>query len=94
VGIPQFPLAPRHFPSIFSVLFLRNEYVANLHNHRPETVEGQPHLAVGQSQEKGRHRHACHGHYAYIRVSVKALKRGLVTKAPKRTWKKADAKAA
>lgn len=33
------------------------------------------------------------GEVRYIRVSVKALKKGLVTKAPKRTWKKAAAKA-
>jgi large subunit ribosomal protein L28 len=29
----------------------------------------------------------------YIRVSVSAIKKGLVTKAPKRTWKKEAAKA-
>ena len=34
------------------------------------------------------------GEVRYIRVSVKALKRGLVTKAPKRVWSKAEAKAA
>ena len=28
------------------------------------------------------------GEVRYARVAVKALKRGLVTKAPKRTWKK------
>jgi large subunit ribosomal protein L28 len=33
------------------------------------------------------------GEVRYIRVSVKALKRGLVTKAPKRNWKP-EAKAA
>jgi len=31
------------------------------------------------------------GEIRYIRVAVSALKQGLVTKAPKRTWKKADA---
>ena len=31
------------------------------------------------------------GEVRYIRVAVSALKKGLVTKAPKRTWKKADA---
>jgi large subunit ribosomal protein L28 len=31
------------------------------------------------------------GEVRYIRVSVKALKEGLVTKAPKRTWKKETA---
>jgi large subunit ribosomal protein L28 len=30
------------------------------------------------------------GEIRYIRVSVKALKKGMVTKAPKRTWKKAE----
>ena len=30
------------------------------------------------------------GEVRYIRVAVKALKRGLVTKAPLRTWKKGD----
>jgi hypothetical protein len=30
----------------------------------------------------------------YIRVSANALKKGLVTKAPKRTWTKASAAAA
>ncbi len=34
------------------------------------------------------------GEVRYMRVSVKALKAGLVTKAPRRTWKKADAAAA
>ena len=34
------------------------------------------------------------GEIRYIRVSVKALKKGLVTKAPKRTWKKPEAAAA
>jgi large subunit ribosomal protein L28 len=29
------------------------------------------------------------GEVRYMRVSVKAIKKGLVTKAPKRTWKKA-----
>ncbi|HEY5297875.1 MAG TPA: 50S ribosomal protein L28 [Verrucomicrobiae bacterium] len=33
------------------------------------------------------------GEVRYIRVSAKALKQGLVTKAPKRTWKKETAKA-
>jgi ribosomal protein L28 len=28
------------------------------------------------------------GEVRYIRVSTRALKKGLVTKAPKRTWKK------
>ena len=31
------------------------------------------------------------GEVRYIRVSARALKKGLVTKAPKRTWKKAEA---
>jgi large subunit ribosomal protein L28 len=31
------------------------------------------------------------GEVRYIRVSAKALKKGLVTKAPKRTWSKKDA---
>ena len=31
------------------------------------------------------------GEVRYIRVSTRALKKGLVTKAPKRTWKKGDA---
>ena len=31
------------------------------------------------------------GEVRYVRVSTKALKKGLVTKAPKRTWKKEDA---
>jgi len=30
------------------------------------------------------------GEVRYIRVSAKAIKKGLVTKAPKRTWKKGD----
>ena len=30
------------------------------------------------------------GEVRYMRVSVKALKAGMVTKAPRRTWKKAD----
>jgi large subunit ribosomal protein L28 len=34
------------------------------------------------------------GEVRYIRVAVTALKKGLVVKAPKRTWKKADAKKA
>ena len=34
------------------------------------------------------------GEVRYVRVSAKALKEGLVTKAPKRTWKKELAKAA
>jgi hypothetical protein len=34
------------------------------------------------------------GEVRYIRVSASALKKGLVTKAPKRTWKKPEAKAA
>jgi large subunit ribosomal protein L28 len=34
------------------------------------------------------------GEVRYIRVSTRALKRGLVTKAPKRNWKKPEAKAA
>ncbi len=33
------------------------------------------------------------GEVRYIRVSTRALKKGLVTKAPKRTWKKDEAKA-
>lgn len=33
------------------------------------------------------------GEVRYIRVTAAALKKGLVTKAPKRTWKKEDAKA-
>ena len=33
------------------------------------------------------------GEVRYIRVSAKALKQGLVTKAPKRTWKKETAAA-
>ena len=34
------------------------------------------------------------GEVRYIRVAVSALKKGLVVKAPKRTWKKGQAKAA
>lgn len=34
------------------------------------------------------------GEVRYIRVTAAALKKGLVTKAPKRTWKKEEAKAA
>lgn len=34
------------------------------------------------------------GEVRYIRVAVTALKKGLVVKAPKRNWKKADAKKA
>ena len=34
------------------------------------------------------------GEVRYVRVSTRALKRGLVTKAPKRNWKKPEAKAA
>jgi len=33
------------------------------------------------------------GEVRYIRVTASALKKGLVTKAPKRKWKKEDAKA-
>jgi large subunit ribosomal protein L28 len=33
------------------------------------------------------------GEVRYVRVAASALKKGLVVKAPKRTWKKADAKA-
>lgn len=33
------------------------------------------------------------GEIRFIRVSVKALKAGMVTKAPKRTWKKPEAAA-
>ena len=33
------------------------------------------------------------GEVKYMRVSAKAIKKGLVTKAPKRTWKKETAKA-
>ncbi len=33
------------------------------------------------------------GEVRYVRVSANAIKKGLVTKAPKRTWKKAEAKA-
>lgn len=34
------------------------------------------------------------GEVRYVRVTARALKKGLVTKAPKRTWKKEVAKAA
>ena len=34
------------------------------------------------------------GEVRYIRVTAKALKKGLVTKAPRRTWKKGDEKKA
>ena len=34
------------------------------------------------------------GEVRYVRVTAKALKQGLVTKAPKRQWKKTDAAAA
>ena len=34
------------------------------------------------------------GEVRYIRVSASAIKKGLVTKAPKRTWKKPEAEAA
>lgn len=34
------------------------------------------------------------GEVRFIRVTAKALKKGLVTKAPKRTWKAAEAKKA
>ncbi|HXG47268.1 MAG TPA: 50S ribosomal protein L28 [Methylomirabilota bacterium] len=34
------------------------------------------------------------GQVRYIRVSTKAIKKGLVIKAPKRTWKKTEAAAA
>lgn len=34
------------------------------------------------------------GEVRYIRVAASALKKGLVTKAPRRTWKKEQAKAA
>ena len=34
------------------------------------------------------------GEVRYIRVSTRALKKGLVTKAPKRNWKKEEAKKA
>ena len=34
------------------------------------------------------------GEVRYIRVATTALKKGLVVKAPKRTWKKGEAKAA
>ena len=33
------------------------------------------------------------GEVRYIRVAASAIKKGLVTKAPKRNWKKQDAKA-
>jgi large subunit ribosomal protein L28 len=33
------------------------------------------------------------GEVRYVRVSTRALKKGLVTKAPKRNWKPAEAKA-
>src|SRR5882757_641161 len=33
------------------------------------------------------------GEVRYVRVSTRALKKGLVTKAPKRTWKKPEVKA-
>jgi len=34
------------------------------------------------------------GEVRYVRVSAAAIKKGLVVKAPKRTWKKEEAKAA
>jgi len=34
------------------------------------------------------------GEVRYVRVTARALKKGLVTKAPRRTWKKEEAKAA
>ena len=34
------------------------------------------------------------GEVRYVRVSVKAIKKGLVTKAPKRTWRKPEVAAA
>jgi large subunit ribosomal protein L28 len=34
------------------------------------------------------------GEVRYVRVTANALKKGLIVKAPKRTWKKSDAKAA
>jgi large subunit ribosomal protein L28 len=34
------------------------------------------------------------GEVRYIRVAAKAIKKGLVVKAPRRTWKKPEAKAA
>jgi len=34
------------------------------------------------------------GEVRYIRVTTRALKKGLVTKAPKRTWKKPETKTA
>ena len=33
------------------------------------------------------------GQVRYVRVSTSALKKGLITKPPKRTWKKGDTKA-
>ena len=36
----------------------------------------------------------CHGEVRYVRVTANAIKKGLVVKAPKRTWKKAEAPAA
>lgn len=33
------------------------------------------------------------GEVRYVRVAASALKKGLITKAPKRTWKKPEAKA-
>src|SRR5688572_26451645 len=34
------------------------------------------------------------GEVRYVRVATTALKKGMITKAPKRTWKKGDAKKA
>ena len=34
------------------------------------------------------------GEVRYVRVSASAIKKGLITKAPKRTWKKGDEKKA
>ena len=34
------------------------------------------------------------GEVRYVRVSAAAIKKGLITKAPKRTWKPAEVKAA
>jgi len=34
------------------------------------------------------------GEVRYIRVATSAIKKGLITKAPRRTWKKEEAKAA
>ena len=34
------------------------------------------------------------GEVRYVRVTANAIKKGLVVKAPKRTWKKGEAKAA